>query len=125
MLAERVIASISWLMSNLGGLSEGKRKLLANIGMSILLYGAPIWADAINAREYWKTDMVLVQPKAAIKCVSAYHTVSAEAVCVLAGIPLSEIIADERKRVYSTTHCINPEWKSDKGQVWRKASHTP
>ncbi len=31
--AERIVASISWLMSNLGGLSEGKRKLLANFAM--------------------------------------------------------------------------------------------
>ncbi len=36
----------------------GKRKLLANVAVSVLLYGAPIWADAINARQYWRTEKV-------------------------------------------------------------------
>ncbi len=57
-------------MSNLEGLSEGKRKLLANVAMLVLLYRAPIWADAINARQYRRMEMVLVQWKAALRCVS-------------------------------------------------------
>ncbi len=48
--AERIVGSISRLISNLGRPSKGKRKLLANVAMSVLLYGAPIRADAINAR---------------------------------------------------------------------------
>ncbi len=89
-------------MSNLRGLSEGEHKLLANVAMLVPLYGAPVWADAINAREYRRTEMVLVQWKAALRCVSAYHTVSTEALCVLAGIPLIKIVAVVRKKVYST-----------------------
>ncbi len=53
--------------------------------MSVLLYGAPIWADAINAKQYQRTKMVSVQRKAALRCVSAYRTISTETVCVLAG----------------------------------------
>ncbi len=85
--AERIITSISRLMANLGWLSEGKCKLLANIAKLVHLYGAPIWADATNTREYRRTKMVLVQWKAALRCVSAYRTVSIEAVCVLVDIP--------------------------------------
>ncbi len=96
-------------MSNLGGPSKGKRKLLANVAMSVLLYGAPIWADAINARQYRRTEMVLVQRKAALRCVSAYCTVSTEAVCVLAGILLIEIVVDEHRRVYSATCRVKPK----------------
>ncbi len=51
---ERVVAS--QLISHLGGLSEGKCKLLLNVAMLVLLYGALIWADAINAREYRRTE---------------------------------------------------------------------
>ncbi len=72
-------------MSNLGGSSKGKHKLLVNVAMSVLLYGAPIWADAINAEENG-TQVVLVQQKAALRCVSAYCTVSTEAVCMLVGM---------------------------------------
>ncbi len=74
--AERIVASISRLRSNLRGPSEGKRKLLANIATSVLLYGAPIWADVINARQYRRTEMVSVQQKATLRCVSAYRTIS-------------------------------------------------
>ncbi len=82
--------------------------LLANVVMSVFLYEAPIWAEAINAREYQRTKMVLVQQKAALQCVSAYRTVYTEAVFVLAGISPIEIVTDERKRVYSTPCRINP-----------------
>ncbi len=40
--AGRIVRSISQLMPNLGGPSEGKCKLLANVAMLVLLYGAPI-----------------------------------------------------------------------------------
>ncbi len=80
--ADSVVASISQFMSNLGGLSEG-----VNVAMSVLLYGDSIWADAINAREYRRMKIVSVQQKATLRCVSAYCTVSTQAVCVMAGIP--------------------------------------
>ncbi len=41
-------------------------------------------------------------------CISTYRTVSTEVVCVLAGIPPIELVTDERKRIYSTTHRISP-----------------
>ncbi len=85
--AERIVASISRLMSNLRKLSEGKRKLLENVAISVLLYGTPIWADTINARQYRRTEKVSVQRKVVLRCVSACRTVSTEAVCVLADIP--------------------------------------
>ncbi len=107
--AERIVVSISQLMSNLGGPCEGKRKLLANIALLVLLYGAPIWADSINARQYRRTEMVLVQQKTVLRCVSAYHTISSEAVCVLVGIPPIKIVTDERRRVYSAMRRGKPK----------------
>ncbi len=87
--AERVVASISQLMSNIGEPSEGKHKLLENGAMLVLQRGTPIWADAINVREYRRTEMVLVQWKVVLRCVSAHRNVFTKAVCVLAGIPRS------------------------------------
>ncbi len=91
-------SSIKILLFDLPGF-----KIVSNVTMLVLLYGAPIWADVINARQYRRMEMVLVQEKAALRCVSAYRTVSTEAVCVLAGITPIEIVADERRRVYSVT----------------------
>ncbi len=104
---ERVVLSISQAHVEPRGVSEGKRKLLASVAMHVHLYGVLIWADTINTREYQRMKMVSVQEKAAWKCVSADRNVSSEAVCVLAGISLTEIVADERYRVYSSTCRIN------------------
>ncbi len=110
--AERIIECISQLMLNVKGPSESECKQVVNIAMLILLYRASILANAINTKEYQRTEMVLVQWKTALKCVIAYRTVSTEAVCMLVGIPPIEIVADERKRVYSTTCWIS--WGSGK-----------
>ncbi len=71
--------------------------------MLVLLYGAPIWTNAINTKGYQRTEMVSVQQNAVRRYVSAYRTVSTEAVCVLAEIPLIELVVDECKRVYRAT----------------------
>ncbi len=53
--------------------------------------------------------MVSVQRKAALRCVSAYRTVSTELVCMLAGIPSIKIVVDEHRRVYSATRRVKPK----------------
>ncbi len=45
-----------------------------------------IWANTINTKEYWRTEVVLVQRKAALRCVTAYCFVSMETFYTLAGI---------------------------------------
>ncbi len=97
--------------------------------MSVLLYGAPIWADNINVREYWRTEMVLVQWKAALRCVSAYRTLLRGSLYAGRHTPI-EIVTDECKRVYSATYRINaksgkPLWvRCEERQVvlhkWKK-----
>ncbi len=79
------------------------------VAMSVLLYRAPIWADTIDIKEYQRTEIVLAQWTAVSRWVSTYHTVSTEAVCVLAGILPIEIATDECRRVYSATHPIDVE----------------
>ncbi len=59
--AERIVASISWLMSNLGGPSEGKRKFLANVAMLVLLYRAqsgptPSMPGSIEERRWFRSN---------------------------------------------------------------------
>ncbi len=76
--------------------------------MSILLYEAPIWAGIINAKEYWRTGMVLVQQKAALRCVSAYSTVTVHRDCFWAGRYTPDWDRmDKHKRVYRATCWIS------------------
>ncbi len=86
----------------------GKCKLLANIAILVFLYGSPIWADPINPKKYQRTEIILIQQKAALRCVSASCTVPTKAVCVLAGIPQLRWLQMSNKRVYSMTHRISP-----------------
>lgn len=44
----KVVRALSRLMPNLRGPGEHKRRLYANVVMSILTYGAPVWSDALG-----------------------------------------------------------------------------
>ncbi len=69
--------------------------------------------------------MVPIKQKAALRCVSAYCTVSTEAVCVLTGIRPIEIAADECRRLFSVTHQIIPgRGKVLRFRVTKGKSHT-
>ena len=46
--AGRVVAYLSHLMRNLGGPREARRRLMMSTALSILLYGAPVWADYVK-----------------------------------------------------------------------------
>ena len=50
--AAKVSAMISRIMPNIGGPSQPRRKLLTSVVVSIILYGAPIWADALKVQMY-------------------------------------------------------------------------
>lgn len=98
--AGRVTASLSRLMANIGGPKQSKRNLLAATVNSILLYGCELWADTLNA-ECRRKIMASVQKTAALRVASAYRTVSEPAVLVISGnIPI-DLLARERKKIYS------------------------
>lgn len=97
--ASRTVANLSRLMPNVKGPRASKRKLLMSVAHSILLYGAEIWADALEIEKYRKR-MVSVQRCCAMRIASAYRTVSASAVMVVAGVIPIFLLAKERKRMY-------------------------
>ena len=66
------IAALSSLMLNVGGPWTSKRRPLMAITNSILLYGAEIWADAMEVNKYRKR-MVVVQRRGALRVACAYR----------------------------------------------------
>ena len=97
--AEARIAALSRLMRKVGGPWTYKRILFMATTNSILLYGAEIWADAMEVNKYRKR-MVAVQRRGALRVTCAYRTVSEEAVAVIVGtIPIA-LLARERKQIY-------------------------
>ncbi|KAG8227223.1 hypothetical protein J437_LFUL003429 [Ladona fulva] len=96
--AAATTVSLSRLMANVGGPKQCKRKLLMAVVESQLLYGAEIWASALNTAKYRKR-ITVVQRRGALRVACSYRTVS---VLVIAGTIPIDLLAKERKRIYDT-----------------------
>ncbi|KMQ90570.1 reverse transcriptase [Lasius niger] len=97
--ADRVIKALNRLMPNLRGPDERRRRLFANAILSIILYGAPVWADELN-RSQLLTSLNRLERSVAQRVISAYRTVSVNAAFLLARMPPLQFLAPMRKRTY-------------------------
>ncbi|KAJ0179790.1 hypothetical protein K1T71_004381 [Dendrolimus kikuchii] len=82
---KRAAGALSRLLPNIGGPEATCRKLFEGIVRSMALYGAPVWADRLAAR-----NIVLLrqaQRVLAVRAIRGYRTVSFEAASLLAGSP--------------------------------------
>ncbi|XP_039760447.1 uncharacterized protein LOC120634122, partial [Pararge aegeria] len=84
--------ALSRLLPNLGGPGVGCRRLYTGVVRSMALYGAPIWADALVARN--RTLLRRPQRVMAARVIRAYRTISHEAACALAGTPPWDLDAE-------------------------------
>ena len=97
--AAKVVAAVSRLMPNSKGPRQSKRRLLATVASSVILYGAPVWAKAMETKTYGKS-IRSVYRLSALRVVSAFRTVSTDAVCVVANMPPLDLVARERQQKY-------------------------
>lgn len=98
--AAKITAQLSRLMANVGGPLQSRRKLLMEACNSILLYGSEIWAHTLNTKIRAKT-LLTVQRTAALRVTSAYRTVSAPAVLIIAGMTPIDLQALERNQIWN------------------------
>lgn len=103
--AIRTMCALSRLMGNTMGTSSGARKLYYLVMESIVLYGIPIWEEASklnkNAKLLRKT-----QRMGLARVISAYRSVSLDAMNVLAGIVPWDIKAEERRDIFKWENAI-------------------
>ncbi|CAL1685118.1 unnamed protein product [Lasius platythorax] len=97
--AGRVIRALNRLMPNLRGPDERRRRLFANVILSVILYGAPVWGDEVVSNRLQKV-MGSLERSVAQRVISAYRTVSSNAALLLARMPPLKFLAPMRKRVY-------------------------
>nr|AMS38369.1 hypothetical protein [Bactrocera tryoni] len=97
--AAKITSQLSRLMANIGGPSQEKRKLLMSTTISVLLYGAEIWADALK-KENRRKVVARVHRTAALRVASAYRTVSGDAILVISGNAPIDLLAYERKKLW-------------------------
>lgn len=94
-------------MPNISAATAKKRRLLGNVVDSILLFGAPVWANRMSPTG--KAMMAKVQRKMALMVSSAYCTVLADAAFVVASMPPIDILVIERHYMYNNKN--DPEAK--------------
>jgi len=89
---------------------EKKRKLYANTVSSVILYGAPIWSEAIGLSSC--ENNCKVQRTLAIRVIAGYRTISADAALLLARIVPVALQASYLRRVFLRIHDLKQieEW---------------
>ena len=92
-------ANLAWLIRNIDGPREAKRRLVANVVHSKLLYAASFWANA-QQNHAIQRRLFSAQRSVALRIVSAYRTVSTSAVLVLASVPRIDLLAEERQETF-------------------------
>ncbi|XP_026471518.1 uncharacterized protein LOC113375787 [Ctenocephalides felis] len=92
--ASVVRTCLSRLMPNIGGPKQSRRLTLLSVVASVLTYGIPIWADALELQESWR-KVGPVYRMSALRVVCSFRTISEEAVYVIAGILPLRVLAEE------------------------------
>lgn len=80
---EKVIGRALWrLLPNLRGPKENKRRLYASVLSSIILYGAPAWADAVQRHGKTRHILRTMHRNVRQRITAAYKTVSRDAAMI-------------------------------------------
>ncbi|KMQ89979.1 reverse transcriptase [Lasius niger] len=87
-------------MPNLRGPDERRRRLFANVILSVILYGAPVWGDVFVKKSCAQPALYRLQRSIAQRVISAYRTVSSNAALLLARLPPLKLLATSRKNTY-------------------------
>ncbi|XP_071576457.1 uncharacterized protein [Temnothorax nylanderi] len=98
--------SLSRLLPNIGGPSGHVRRLYAATVLSMLLYGAPVWATEAAANSRLRRELTATQRVIAQRAARTYRTVSHTAATALAGIPPVVLLAESQAEVYRQTKAI-------------------
>uniref|UniRef100_A0A6V7KR42 Reverse transcriptase domain-containing protein n=1 Tax=Bracon brevicornis TaxID=1563983 RepID=A0A6V7KR42_9HYME len=98
--ASRVAMSLARLMPNIGGPRQDRRRLLASVVISVLTYGVAIWGEVLEMETY-RRQVAAVHRISALRVACAFRTISNDAVCVIANMMPIEVIAIERKQLYT------------------------
>lgn len=97
--AEKSLTALTSLMPNVGGPRSSKRKVLASVIHSQLLYAAPVWYSAMKI-QLIRRKFTCIQRGILLRVISSYRTISADAAGVIAGIPPIDLMVEERQQKY-------------------------
>ena len=113
---EKTVSALSCLMPNVGGPQMSKRKMLATVAQSQILYAAPIW-HTVTSKKGLTRKLLRIQRLMSIRVISAYRTISAEAAGIIGGIPPIDLLIEERWAIYNgadrktARESLNARWQ--------------
>lgn len=96
--AAQTTKAMASIMPRVEGPRTSKHLLLASVVMSTVLYGAPAWAEVLTLTK-WKKKFIALQRSLNLRITTAYRTVSADALAVLAGTIPIELCIKERRSI--------------------------
>ncbi|XP_035739237.1 uncharacterized protein LOC118449122 [Vespa mandarinia] len=106
--AAKVVASLGTLMANVNGPRPCRRRLLMCAAEAVMLYGAEVWAKALQKEKYRKR-IAAVQRRGALRIACSYRTVPEPAVLVIAGVIPIDLLAQERQFVHQQRCVLGKE----------------
>ncbi|XP_018377963.1 PREDICTED: uncharacterized protein LOC108770756 [Trachymyrmex cornetzi] len=92
--------ALARITANIGGPGERRRRMYATVVMSVLLYGAPIWAQTVAGDRGILNGVRKLQRQLALRTIRGYRTISHDAAAILAGMVPFDLAANRIKRSY-------------------------
>lgn len=93
--ARKIATALTRLLPNVRDPRESTRRLYLAVVHSILMYGAPMWYEALS-RGRAAVPFAAVQRLMTTRVIWAYKTVALEAVRVLARVPPADLLARQQ-----------------------------
>lgn len=95
----KTLTAISRIMPNVSGPRSSKRRIIAGVISSQILYACPAWQKVIENKKLTQ-KLLSLQRLATIRICSAYRTTSTLALGVIAGVPPIDLMVEERTKKY-------------------------
>lgn len=96
----RITRSLIRLIPNLRGPEEKKRKLYANVILSVALYAAPVWGETVTRKRRNRERLNNLMRTTLLRVIVGYRTVALDAASLLARIPPLQFMVGMRRRTY-------------------------
>jgi len=93
------VKKLGYILPNIGGAKELRRRLLSTTAMSRILYGAPCWSTSMGEVAWKKLEAV--QRRTCLMTVAAYRTVSYASISVVASMPPLILKAKESTNMFN------------------------
>lgn len=106
----KVATALSRFLPNIGGPRAVVRKMYTNVLHSMILYGAPIWADRMKEDKWIQTLVHRTQRIMVIRVARCYRTVLHRAATTLSGTPPIELLARMYQRVYRRVRTLREQF---------------